>query len=541
MVVTILGGIGLFLLGMILLIDGLKAVAGGALRRILTRAVSGPVTGLLSGAAVTSLVQSSTATSVTTIGFVSAGLLTFQQSVGVIFGANLGTTSTGWIVALLGVRISITAAAMPMVAIGAALRLLGRDRVAAAGMAIAGFGLLFVGLDLLQQGMSSLAERVGPDDLPRPGGLRGRLLLVLIGVAMTVVMQSSSAAMATTLVALASGAVGLDQAAALVIGQNVGTTVTAAIAAASASVPARRTAMAHILFNVVTATAAFWLLGPMVAGAIWLCERLFDDPQVIALALFQTCVKLLGISILLPLVAPFSRLVMRLVPQREGDLTRHLDSSVAAVGPVANEAMRRTVVSILSRIGTGLERVLRAGGARDAAASEAIRSSEEAIRKTALFAASLGEGAQGRRERREYLSTLHALDHVTRLLEGIRDSPMLFDAASEPSLAPQRAAILEMLGEVSAIGDSVDPSVADRIGLASASIATLRKSYRVETLGETAAGRLDPEASLRRLDASRGLDRVGYHLWRASVHLAARPADDAGEEGAVETGALPAP
>lgn len=541
MVVTTLGGIGLFLLGMILLIDGLKAVAGGALRRILTRTVSGPVSGLLSGAVVTSLVQSSTATSLTTIGFVSAGLLTFQQSVGVIFGANLGTTSTGWIVALLGVRVSITAAAMPMVAVGAALRLLGRDRVAAAGMAIAGFGLLFVGLDLLQQGMSNLAERFGPDDLPRAGGLWGRLLLLLIGVAMTVVMQSSSAAMATTLVALASGAVGLEQGAALVLGQNIGTTVTAGIAAVGASVPARRTAVAHVLFNIVAASLAFTLMGPMVAGALWLCERLFGDPQVIALALFQTCVKLLGISILLPLVSPFSRLVMRIVPQREGDLTRHLDSSVAQVGSVANEAMRRTVVAILSRIGAGLGRVLRAGGGRDAAAVEAIRSAEEALRKTAIFAASLGEGAQGRRERREYLGTLHALDHVTRLLEGIRDAAMLDDAASEPSLAPQRAAILAILGEVAAIGDSVEPPVAERIGLASASIASLRKSYRVETLGETAAGRLDPEASLRRLDASRALDRVGYHLWRASMHLAARPEVDAVEEGAVETGASTSP
>ena len=541
MIVTILGGIGLFLLGMILLIDGLKAVAGGALRRILTRAVSGPVSGLLSGAVVTSLVQSSTATSLTTIGFVSAGLLTFQQSVGVIFGANLGTTSTGWIVALLGVRISITVAAMPMVAFGAALRLLGRDRVAAAGMAIAGFGLLFVGIDVLQQGMATLAERFGPDDLPRAGGLWGRLLLLLIGVVMTVVMQSSSAAMATTLVALASGAVDLEQGAALVIGQNIGTTVTAGIAAVGASVPARRTAVAHVLFNVFTTSVAFPLLGPMVAGALWLCERLFSDPEVIALALFQTCVKLVGISILLPLVIPFSRLVMRIVPQREGDLTRHLDTSVAEVGLVANEAMRRTVVAIIARVGTGLGRILRSGGARDATASEAIRSAEEALRKTALFAASLGESAQGRRERQEYLGALHALDHVTRLLDGIRDAQMLGDAASEPSLAAQRASLLEVLGEVAAIGDSVEPQVAERMGFASASIAAGRKTYRVETLGETAAGRLDPEASLRRLDASRGLDRMAYHLWRAAHHLAAPAAGSGGEEGVVEQAPVPAP
>ncbi|NUM78660.1 Na/Pi cotransporter family protein, partial [candidate division KSB1 bacterium] len=259
MIPNLLGGIGLFLLGMILLTDGLKAVAGEALRRVLSRFVRGPFSALFSGATVTILVQSSSATTLTTIGFVSAGLLTFPQAVGVLFGANLGTTSTGWIVAVLGLKISVGKLALPLIGVGALLRLLTRDRLAAGGLALAGFGLIFVGIDTLQAGMAHLAERFDPSQLPGET-FAGRMLLVVTGIAMTVVMQSSSAAVATTLTALHGGAIDLTQAAALVVGQNVGTTVTAALAGLGAVTAAKRTALAHILFNVITGVVALAIL-----------------------------------------------------------------------------------------------------------------------------------------------------------------------------------------------------------------------------------------------------------------------------------------
>src|SRR5690606_14694255 len=192
-----------------------------ALRSILTRFVSGPVSGVGWGALVTALVQSSTATTLTTVGFVSAGLLTFTQAVGVIFGANLGTTSTGWIVSQLGFKISLGAISPPLVLLGVAMRLLGRGRLAHAGMAVAGFGLLFIGIDMLQDGMGGLSSRVSPADMPGTveSGLVARLILVVAGCIMTIIVQSSSAAMATTLAAVASGAIGLEQAAALIVGQ----------------------------------------------------------------------------------------------------------------------------------------------------------------------------------------------------------------------------------------------------------------------------------------------------------------------------------
>jgi phosphate:Na+ symporter len=159
---------------MAVMTDGLKALAGSALRGVLAKAAATPVRGTIWGAIITLLVQSSSATTMTTIGLVSAGLLTFPQGLSLVFGANIGTTGTGWLVALLGVRISLTAAALPIVFVGALLKLVGRDRWAGAGSAIAGFALILVGLTTLQQGMGGLAEQLNPADLPSVIGGAGR-------------------------------------------------------------------------------------------------------------------------------------------------------------------------------------------------------------------------------------------------------------------------------------------------------------------------------------------------------------------------------
>ena len=164
--ISTLGGVGLFLLGMTVMTEGLRALAGSALRTVLSKAAATPLHGSFWGAIVTLLVQSSSATTMTTIGLVSAGLLTFQQGLGLVFGANVGTTGTGWLVALIGVRVSLTAAALPMIFIGALTKLLARGRISGVGAALAGFGLVLFGLTTLQQGMGGLAERLHPADLP---------------------------------------------------------------------------------------------------------------------------------------------------------------------------------------------------------------------------------------------------------------------------------------------------------------------------------------------------------------------------------------
>ena len=260
--ISVLGGVGLFLLGMTVMTGGLKAMAGSALRTVLGRAAATPLRGSFWGALITLLVQSSSATTMTTIGLVSAGLLTLPQGLSLVFGANVGTTGTGWLIALIGVRVSLTAAALPIIFIGALIKLLGRGRVSGAGAALAGFGLVLFGLTTLQQGMGGLAERLHPADLPVVlagadagwwRGTLGVLVLVVVGLVMTALMQSSTAAIAVTLSAQYAGAVGLDQACALIVGQNIGTATSSALAAIGASTTAKRLAIAYLLFKLTAA------------------------------------------------------------------------------------------------------------------------------------------------------------------------------------------------------------------------------------------------------------------------------------------------
>ena len=288
--ISVLGGVGLFLLGMTVMTEGLKALAGSALRTVLGKAAVTPLRGSFWGAIVTLLVQSSSATTMTTIGLVSAGLLTFPQGLGLVFGANVGTTGTGWLVALIGVRVSLTAAALPMIFAGALIKLLASGRVSGAGAALAGFGLVLFGLTTLQQGMGGLAEQLHPADLPAVlagpdtgwwRAMLGTLVLVVIGLVMTAIMQSSTAAIAVTLSAYFADAIGLDQGCALIIGQNIGTATSSALAAIGASTTAKRLAIAYVLFKVIAAVIAL-LLFPIVTPLLIRASTVIDGVTLLA-------------------------------------------------------------------------------------------------------------------------------------------------------------------------------------------------------------------------------------------------------------------
>lgn len=520
MIGTVLGGIGLFLLGMILLTDGLKDAAGDALRRGLERLTGGAGKAMLSGMAMTALVQSSSATVLTTIGFVSAGLLTFTQAVGLIFGANLGTTSTGWLVSLLGLKVSVAAAALPLVGIGALARFLLRGRASSLGLAVAGFGVIFVGIDLLQAGMADLSSRVDPGRFPG-ATLAGRVALVGVGAAMTVVLQSSSAAVATTLTALHSGTIALPQAMLLVIGQNLGTTVTAALAAAGASIPARRTALAHILFNVVAGTAAFGL-APLFLHLVTVSRALpgADDPAV-ALAAFHTAFNLVGVILLLPVAGRFAAVVARMVPDRGSPLTRNLDPSVARVPAVAVETARRAVLAIAAEeIRVARSTLRRVDGGPAPPALEPVT---RGLRDTRGFLAGVRTSADVAAEHHRHLSLLHALDHLDRLDEALREPTSRTRVTGElsPSLDRRVTETLDAVGRWLA---EDGPAHLEEVAALSAELAEHRRTRRANILGMAASDGLDPDDALARLEGLRWIDRVVYHIWRAVHHLTPRDA-----------------
>jgi phosphate:Na+ symporter len=516
MIGTLLGGIGLFLLGMILMTEGLKAAAGDRLRQTLARLTGGAWRGFVSGLATTALVQSSSATVLATIGFVSAGLLTFTQAIGVIFGSNLGTTSTGWLVSLVGFKISIAAVALPIVGIGALARLLLRGKAAHAGMALAGFGVIFVGIDLLQSGMATLGTHIDPARVPG-ATLGGRMLLVAVGAVMTVVMQSSSAAVATTLAAVHMGTIGLAQAVPLVIGQNIGTTVTAAIAAAGASVPARRTALAHILFNAVAAIVAFALAPLFLLLAARLEEsRGIDDPAV-AIAAFHTAFNLIGVILLLPFARQFASLVGRLVPERRPSLTRNLDSTVAAVPAVASEAARIAVMKI-AQVLVGELRLLLERARMPVAdrVDEADTALDDVRRFLRVVRAAGPEGGIAERN----LSIMHSIDHLEQLVGLLRAPPAAdLDRAAEAIRAEVGAALSR---DEAWLSGGTAPAAAELEGL-SARMAEERRRRRLLALEGAAAGEMDPDGALSLIEALRWLDAALYHVWRSTRHLETGP------------------
>ncbi|RFA29400.1 hypothetical protein CAI21_10090 [Alkalilimnicola ehrlichii] len=337
------GGIGLFLLGMRLMSDGLKVSAGDALRNILATWTGSPWRGLGSGILITSLVQSSSAVTFATVGFVNAGLLSVGQAITVIYGANVGTTLTSWLVAIVGFNVNLQALALPAIAFGVGLRLTGgTTRRAPLGDALAGFGLFFLGIDILRTAFLDLGTGVDLASYALPG-VAGVLVLTLVGVILTVLMQSSSAALAVTLTAAAGGAISLEAAAAVVIGANLGTTSTAAFAAIGATPNARRVAAAHVVFNAITATLALLTL-PLLLWFAAALGGILPGPAGIAttLAVFHTLTKLLGLAVVWPLTGKLVGWLEQRFRAREEDLakTEYLDANVLQTPTLALEALR---------------------------------------------------------------------------------------------------------------------------------------------------------------------------------------------------------
>lgn len=346
---TALGGLGLFLLAMDMMTDGLKVFGGRGLRLLLERWTTGRLRSVLSGVLLTMIVQSSSAVTVATIGFVNAGMLGLPQALGVVFGANVGTTFTGWLVSITGFGFKIEVFAMPVIALGVLVRLVSSEKgVRGLGEAIAGFGLFFLGLAILKDAFSGVAENFGQAGLEHRG-LAGLFIFLLAGFVATVLTQSSSAAMALILTAASQTAIGLAPAAAAIIGANVGTTSTAAFAAIGATSNAKRVAAGHIIFNVATGIVAILIL-PLLLRAIDAFGHLvgMDNHPAMFLALFHTVFNLMGVALMLPLTAVLGRFLQRRFVSGEDDLSRarYLDRTLIATPPLALSALKRELARL---------------------------------------------------------------------------------------------------------------------------------------------------------------------------------------------------
>lgn len=322
----ILGALGIFLYGMKLMSDSLQKIAGNKMRNILSRMTSKPFNGILTGAFATTVIQSSSATIVMVVSFVNAGLLSLAGAVAVIMGANIGTTITAWVISLLGLKFSMADLAIPLVAIAIPFIFSKHSKRKSIGELIIGFSLLFLGIEFMKAAMPDINQY--PHVLEFIAqysnyGYGSILLFVLIGTVLTLVMQSSSATMAITLVMCSQGWITFEVGAAMVLGENIGTTITANLAAMVANNSAKKAALSHLVFNII---GVIWMLivfypfTKLIAYITLQIEGVSPITEAVALSLFHSIFNIINTSLLVWFIPGIIKIVNMIIkPAKEED------------------------------------------------------------------------------------------------------------------------------------------------------------------------------------------------------------------------------
>jgi phosphate:Na+ symporter len=427
------------------------------------------------------------------------------------------------------------------------------------GAALAGFGLVLFGLTTLQQGMGGLAERLHPADLPAVlaapeaawwSGLFGVLVLVAVGLVMTALMQSSTAAVAVTLSAHYAGAIGLDQACALIIGQNIGTATSSALAAIGASTTAKRLAIAYVLFKLIAALIALGLF-PVVIPLLLRASNTVDG--VTLLAGYHTAYNVVGVVLLLPMIDVFTRLVERILPERGSPLTRCLDPSALETPVVAVEAVRRTIARALVAVCGSVEAKLagRAEPVRLGKDAVSVQEAADALSQAQIFLSDVTRPPDTDDEQRRLTSTLHALDHASRLTEAamggltfdslgggaedirakelcaeaMRSAAAIAREVAAPPPADGSPQVMPIsLGADAIAGPhaiSTDEAIAE-LARCATELGEMKRTHRSATLGAVAEGTLAADAALVRVETVRSLEALSRHAWRSAAHLVGR-------------------
>lgn len=331
-ILSLIGALGLFIFGMKVMSDAIQKVAGNKLREILGAMTSNRFFGVATGLLITMMVQSSSATTVMVVSFVNAGLITLIESIGVIMGANIGTTVTGWLISYLGLgKFSIATACLPIIAIGFPMMFSSREKLKLWGEVLVGFAILFLGLNFMKEAVVGLQNEemlsfIKDINYAGSGHLYQFMIIigfVFLGTLLTIVVQSSSAAMALTLVMTSQGWIPFELAAAIIMGENIGTTITANLAALIGNVHAKRAARAHLIFNIfgvvwMLAVFPFFLKGIGAASVYFFHADPFVEVAAIpkSLALFHTVFNILNVIFLIGFVNFIAKVVIRMVPSK---------------------------------------------------------------------------------------------------------------------------------------------------------------------------------------------------------------------------------
>lgn len=405
---TLLGALGMFLYGMNMMSTGLQKVAGDKLRNMLSAMTASPFKGVLTGLGVTSVIQSSSATTVMVVSFVNAGLLTLVQAISVIMGANIGTTVTAWLVSWLGFKADISILAVPLMALGFVLSTSKKDQRKNISELIIGFSLLFLGLSLMKNSVPDLQQT--PEVLSFIQGWQGYgfgsvLIFLVFGTVLTLVLQSSSATMALTLIMLNMGWIQFDMACAMVLGENIGTTITANIAAAVGNASAKRAALAHTVFNVfgviwaliafpfflkfvgLVTSAIFGLPDPAASGfrVVFESDRaglpVQTDSQTAALyglSMLHTMFNLINTCILIWFIPVIKTLVCAIIkePKNQGEeifRLQYIEAGPLSTPELATEQAFKEIIHFAEISRTGLRYAMNAIARADTDDFEPLR------------------------------------------------------------------------------------------------------------------------------------------------------------------------
>ena len=512
---NISGGLGLFLLGMIIMTDGLRALAAESMRQVLTRFTRSPYSGAVTGALTTALLQSSSATTVAAVGFVAAGLLSFSQALGIIFGANIGTTLTGWLVALLGLKLQLGTLMLPLVLLGVLLKLFAPERLKQIGFALAGFGLIFIGIAMLQSGMSGLESDVIPIHLPADNWAT-RLQFIAIGILFTIITQSSSAGVAATLTALYAGTINFHHAAPLIIGMDIGTTFTAAMATIGGSSATQRTGLSHVIYNLFTGALALLLISPYM-NLIEAWQGDLSSNAELYLVAFHSGFNILGVILVLPFTQQFSQLMIRLIPENKDPFTIGLDKTLLKEPSVALTASHAVISLQFDFLQNTLLKAIEKHGRID---RHALLSFQHSLKFTQDYVDNIHLSEENRTQWQHLYALTHALEHLQRFYHRILEASGIASAYQSSEV---NSLLLQLCRDVQDLQKLQQHSAWNQAEKDAASMADKMNNttdrLRDELIAKVASDTLDVPVANDYLHALRWLSRISTHISRISFYL----------------------
>lgn len=343
----LLAGLGIFMFGMFLMEESIRNLAGRSFKGFIRNSTKGRIRSVASGTLVTGILQSSSAVSLMVLAFVGAGIMAMENAIGVILGSNLGTTITAWIVAFFGFKVNIEDYSLPLIGIGGlGLIFLGKSvRYSNISKLLVGFGFLFMGLDYMKTSVEQLTQTFDVSSLPD----YGILPYALVGLVLTAIMQSSSATIAIVLTSLNAEVIGFNDASAMVVGANVGTTVTVILGTIGGTQIKKRVALSHLTFNSLTAVIGLLLLPAMT----WLIVRILGpvgQNAVMGVALFHTMFNLLGVLVFLPFIGLLAKGLIKVYPDRTKLTTQFIQNVTPEVSEAAIEGLKNEVLHLITKV-----------------------------------------------------------------------------------------------------------------------------------------------------------------------------------------------